>query len=409
MTAGVACLHIRGNSVRAGWTGGRDADPQTYASRVTGSTGSGRHSPAVNRKALGRGRRFLPMGLATVLIVAGCVGGGTGPAASPATSSTTLVDIGAGLEGPSGLTATIVASGLANVAALAVDSDGRLWAATAAYSDEGADGLYVTTSPGAKPREVVAGLHTPLGLLWIGDTLYVSSAVGVEALRGFDGTRFASRTTVFALAKGAGEPNGLALSPDGRIVLGISAPCDACKTTQAESAAVVSFRPDGSDLRVEASGIRAPVGLAYVPGTSDLLVTMNQRDDLGADAPGDWLAVVRSGDAWGFPDCYGQGGAACAGVPAPIAVLDPHAGVSGVAIATGQLGPTVGTSALVAEWSTGHVLQVQLQRDGPSGRGTVAPFLTGLTNPVPVLLSADGALLVGDWGTGTVYRIAASA
>ena len=85
---------------------------------------------------------------------------------------------------------------------------------------------------------------------------------------------------------------------------------------------------------------------------------MNQRDDLGEATPGDWLAVVRSGQDWGFPDCYGQGGSACDGVPTPVAELDEHAAVSGVAIVTGQLGATVGHAALVAEWSTGTVMQV---------------------------------------------------
>jgi glucose/arabinose dehydrogenase len=359
------------------------------------------HSPGEPRRPA---PRFFVTGLAIVLLTAGCVGGSAAPTTSPAVP----VDLGAGLKGPAGLNATVVATGLANVAALAVDSKGRLWAATAAYSDEGDDGLYLVTATGAEPTKVVSGIHTPLGLLWIGDTLYVSSAVGVDSFRGFDGVRFASRTSVFRLPTGAGEPNGMALAPDGRIILGISAPCDACTPTQAESAAIVSFGPDGSDLRIEASGIRAPIGLAYVPGTSDLFVTMNQRDDLGEEAPGDWLAVVHPGDAWGFPDCYGQGGAVCAGVPAPLAVLDAHAGVSGVAIVTGQLGTTVGTSAVVAEWSTGSVLRVAFQRDGSTYSGSVVPFLTGLTNPVPVILAPDGALLVGDWGTGTVYRITAA-
>src|SRR5439155_3239045 len=121
--------------------------------------------------------------------------------------------------------------------------------------------------------------------------------------------------------------------------------------------------------------------------------------------PGDWLAIVRQGDSWGFPACYGQGGSACSGVPQPIAVLDAHAGVSGLAIVKGQLGTTVGTSAIVAEWSTGAVLRVGLERDGPAYRGTVTPFLTGLKNPVPVLLDPNGSLLIGDWGTGIVYRI----
>ena len=142
--------------------------------------------------------------------------------------------------------------------------------------------------------------------------------------------------------------------------LGISASCDHCTPTVADSASVVSFLPDGTDVRVEATGIRAAVGLEFYPGTSDLFVTMNQRDDLGARTPGDWLAIVASGQAWGFPDCYGQGGTACAGVPSPVAVLDAHAAVSGVAIVTGQLGGAIGTSAIVAEWSLGKVQQVAL-------------------------------------------------
>ena len=187
--------------------------------------------------------------------------------------------------------------------------------------------------------------------------------------------------------------------------MGISAPCDHCTPASTWAASVVSFLPDGSDLRVDASGIRAPVGLAYYPATSDLFVTMNQRDDLGARTPGDWLAIVRPGQTWGFPACYGQGGAACSGAPQPTAVLDRHAAVSGVAIATGQLGPTVGSSALVAEWAKGKVQRVALEKNGSTYTGSVAPFLTGMKSPVPVLLDASGTLFVGDWATGTVYSI----
>src|SRR5207237_6448769 len=134
------------------------------------------------------------------------------------------------------------------------------------------------------------------------------------------------------------------------VLVGISAPWDHCAPALAWSGAIVSFRPDGSDLSVFAARVRAPFGLAYYPGTNDLFVTMNQRDDLGSRTPGDWLAVVREGEEWGFPGCHGQGGAACAGVPQPTATLDKHAAAGGVAIVTGQLGPAVGTSAIVAEW-----------------------------------------------------------
>ncbi len=137
---------------------------------------------------------------------------------------------------------------------------------------------------------------------------------------------------------GSERSNGLALDPDGRIQLGISAPCDHCTPASELSGAVVSFLPDGTDLRVDASGIRAPIGLAYFPDTSTLFVTMNQRDDLGDQTPGDWLSIVQPGQSWGFPDCYGQSSGSCAGKPGPVAALDAHAAVSGVAIVTGELG-----------------------------------------------------------------------
>ena len=90
----------------------------------------------------------------------------------------------------------------------------------------------------------------------------------------------------------------------------------------------------------------------------------------------------------------------CAGVPAPVAVLDKHAAVSGVAIVTGQLGTSVGTEALVAEWADGVVKAVALTKQGSTYTGTVSTFISGLGKPVPVILGPDGALYIGDWGIG---------
>jgi glucose/arabinose dehydrogenase len=345
--------------------------------------------------------RFLSAGVLSVALVAGCAG-----AAAPTAS---LVDIGAGLHGPAGLAATTYATGLANVAAAAFDDDDRLWAATASFADDGTDAVYLVPAAGATPVKVIADAHTPLGLVWDDGTLYVASAGGIVAYRDLAGSTFGSHRTVLSLPAGGGEVNGLALSSDGRLYLGVSAPCDACDPKMEDAAAVVSVLPDGTDLRVVASHIRAPVGLAFLPDSDDLFVTMNQRDDLGEVTPGDWLAVVREGQDWGFPGCYGQGGAVCDGAPAPVAELDRHAAVSGVAIVTGELGQAIGTSALVAEWATGVVLRVPLT-DGAATVGAKGePFLAGLKQPVPVALAPGGAIVVGDWGTGTVYLIRTSA
>ena len=268
---------------------------------------------------------------------------------------------------------------------------------TSGATSHGADGVYLVPRAGARPVRVVRGLKGPLGLVWDRNTLYVASLGRVDAFSGLRGVRFAARRTVLVEPAGHGWNDNIVVAPDGRLVMSISSSCDHCVRTSRWSASIVSFRPDGSDVRVYASRIRAGYGLAYFPGTSDLFVTMNQRDDLGSRTPGDWLALVRSGQDWGFPGCYGQGGSACSGVPRPVAVLDAHAAAGGVAIE--------GTSAIVAEWQRGVLLRVALKRTGSGYTGAVSQFLTGFRNPLPVATTRGGALLVGDWATGKIYRI----
>ena len=151
--------------------------------------------------------------------------------------------------------------------------------------------------------------------------------------------------------------------------------------------------------------IRAPIGLAYYPGTNELLVTMNQRNDLGCSAtPGDWLALVLLGKTWKITDCATASRALAApGVPKPVAVLDKHAAVSGVAIVTGQLGfDGRDRAALVGELDArqgpsglAEEGRLELHRhDVDLGDGTAEP---GSGDPRPWGGRRDG---IGDWGTG---------
>jgi len=279
----------------------------------------------------------------------------------------------------------VYATGMAHVAAMTIDAHGRLWVATAAYQDAGDDAVYLVASKGATPVKVISGLHTALGLLWIDNALYVASMERVDRYSEFANNRFAQRSNVVSLPRGVGEANNLVRAPDGRILLGISAPCDHCTPASQYSASIVSFKRDGSDLRVYASKIRAPVGLTYAPGTTDLYVTMNQRDDLGDATPGDTLAVVAEGSSWGFPDHTADS-------PSPVAVLDAHAAVTGVAIVAG--------TAYVAEWAKGKVMRI-----GLSSRKVDTLTVKKLKSPTAVVAVDAHTLLVGDWATGTIWRV----
>src|SRR5262245_35901025 len=113
--------------------------------------------------------------LIAVLCVASC---GNGDAQQ-------LVSVGADLQGVAGLKASVYAQGVPDAAAMAFDDQGRLWVATAAYDNTGTDAVYLVDAVGSTPEKVISDAHTPLGLLWLDDTLYVAQTGGVEAYSGF--------------------------------------------------------------------------------------------------------------------------------------------------------------------------------------------------------------------------------
>jgi glucose/arabinose dehydrogenase len=282
-----------------------------------------------------------------------------------------------GSHGPS-----VYATGPVHASAFALDPGGALWVSAAGGTDHRGDGVYVIRD--GRPVKVLAATE-PLGLLWHGGELYVASDGRVDAYSGLRGNRFGRHRVVLREPAGHGSNDGLAALPDGRIALGISAACDHCALTSMWSGGIVSFGPGGRDARVYAAHIRAPYGLA-VDGDA-LLASFNQRDDLGARTPGDWLTLVHQGDDWRYPECYGQ----CADVPKPIAALDPHAAAGAVV--------RDGGAALVSEWATGRVLRVDLRTHA------VTVFFTGARSPLP-LVHVPGAILVGDWRSGRIYRVA---
>jgi hypothetical protein len=90
-------------------------------------------------------------------------------------------------------------------------------------------------------------------------------------------------------------------------------------------------------------------------------------------------------------------------------VLDKHAASGTVVIATGQLGSSVGTSALVTEWQSAKVMKVVLTRTGATYKGSATQLIDGIKKPLALVLAPEDSLLVGDWSTGKIYRIQAGA
>ena len=179
---------------------------------------------------------------------------------------------------------------------------------------------------------------------------------------------------------------------------------------------VVSFRPSGRGLRVEARGLRNPYGLAVAQGGRRLLVSEHGRDDLGLHSPPDELNVVDPrgrARSYGFPDCWGQGGAPCRGTVSALARLAPHSAPGAVVVARrfGRWGP----SAFVTRFGStfrenptgGDVVRVPLDRLGRRRSAPVRRFATGFGHqePLGAALGPGGALYVSLWQSGRIVRL----
>ena len=308
------------------------------------------------------------------------------------------------LRVPAGYTAERYAAGLKRPTAMALGPDGRLYVAQET-------GQIVVVGPGStQPRVLAGGFDTPLGLAWSGPRLFISSRGRLDSLNLLGRTLRARRALLKGLPYGRHQQDNVVVGKDGRLYLGSGSTCDVCREKDARSATVLSVRPNGRDLRVVARGVRNPYGLAFRPGTRRLYVTVNGRDDLGAE-PAEALVEVAQGRHFGWPGCWPSfarkrlAGTGCANVTPPTAYLEPRSGAGGIAFARD------GGTAFVALWGQyfgrRHGRTVVRLTFDDAGRVTGQQvFARGFDHPLAVLVTRDDALLVSDWGTGRIYRIA---
>ncbi len=193
---------------------------------------------------------------------------------------------------------------------------------------------------------------------------------------------------------------------------------------------ILVFDPDGKDEKFYATGIRNPVGLAVQPGTGVLWTSVNERDGLGDHLVPDYVTHVEEGGFYGWPWFYlggnedprrkGEHPELKDKVIVPDVLLQSHSASLDLAFYTGDQFPSEYHGDIFAaehgSWNrarrTGYkVIRVPLENG--KATGAYEDFLTGFVTesgdvwgrPVGVTTAKDGALLVTDDGSGTIWRI----
>lgn len=294
--------------------------------------------------------------------------------------------------------------------------DGRLYAASAnqvVYAFADLDGDHR-----AEKRVTYAtDFPTPLGLLWVGDDLYISYTGNVDLVQDTDKDGVSDRrVNVLAnLPNGLHQSDGLVMSNDGYIYFGNGSTCDACGEANQYSAGILRFKPNGVGLSVYATGFRNPYDLAY-NAAGDLFATDNGRDKLGDDIPREELNFVQAGQDYGWPNCWvGNTDAGCANTEQPVATFTAHSSADGLTFYEGDnFPPDYKDNAFVAIFGSyilpqipRGIMRVQLTKTGNLYTAHSDWFLTlGTTGrPLDVTVGPDGGLYVADYEENAVYRI----
>ena len=304
--------------------------------------------------------------------------------------------------------------------------------------------LFRDANKDGKPerRDVfLENLSQPFGMALLGNWFYVGNTDGLVRFPYQAGqTRIRAKgQKILDLPPGGHWTRNVVVDPDGlklyvSVGSGSNVDEEGRDAQDPRRAAILELNPDGSGMRVFASGLRNPVGMDWEPQTKTLWTVVNERDGLGDHLVPDYLTRVREGSFYGWPYSYfgqneeprkkGERPDLVAMAIPPDYALGSHVAPLGLMFYQGtSFPPQYHGGAFIGmhgSWNRSSfvgykVAFVPFKNGQPSG--PIQDFLTGFIareealevygRPVGLATLPDGSLLVADDEGGKIWRVSA--
>jgi glucose/arabinose dehydrogenase len=334
------------------------------------------------------------------------------------------------LQVPPGFTVSVVGSGLGDPRFMDFDNAGNLLVGT-----ERQGIVYrfpFTEGRLGEPEVLISGLQQPASVALFtaddGQYLYVGEMTQVSRFPYDPAGPVGDQEVVVAdLPMGGHRTRTVAFGPDGKLYLAVGSSCNICLEQEPIRATVSRANPDGSDLKIFATGMRNPVGLAFQPGTDLLWATVNERDNQGNEIPPDLVTIVTEGANYGWPACLPpdatpqEPGADCSGVNPPTVGIQAHSAPLGLAFLAGEGVPSdLDGDLIVAQHGSWNreppaapkLLLIDFEDGVPVAARDFAIGWQDASGerwgrPAGVVVAPDGSLIVSDDSNGLLYRFSA--
>jgi glucose/arabinose dehydrogenase len=237
------------------------------------------------------------------------------------------------------------------------------------------------------------------------------------------------------LLRGGGHwTRDIVFSPDGKkMYVSIGSYSNVSdNAAEADRARIFEFNPDGSRRNVFAWGIRNAVGIKFRPGTNELWMSTNERDELGEDLVPDYISRVQPGGFYGWPWFYlgnhqdprhkDKHPELAGKVLVPDVLVQSHSATLNLSFYDGAQFPAEYKGDIFAafhgSWNrerrTGYkIVRVPFDKSTGKARGDYEDFVTGFVTPegnvwgrpVGITVAKDGSLLFSEDGNKTIWRV----
>jgi glucose/arabinose dehydrogenase len=288
------------------------------------------------------------------------------------------------------------------------------------------------------------GLNQPFGMLALGRWFYVANTDGLLRFPYDSASATVTGRGRKILDLPAGGYNNhwtrnVIASPDGSklyvtVGSGTNVDDEHVDRKDRRRAAILELNPDGTGMRVFASGLRNPNGLGWEPASGALWTAVNERDELGDELVPDYITSVRRDVFYGWPYSYwGQHPDPRRKNERPDLVAKAIAPDFAVGAHTATLGLLFGSPLDFPEhfrngaflgqhgsWNRSTFVGYRVAFapfEGGRPTGKLEEFLTGFLadpstgkawgRPVGLAAGGDGSLLVADDAGNRIWRVAA--
>jgi glucose/arabinose dehydrogenase len=239
------------------------------------------------------------------------------------------------------------------------------------------------------------------------------------------------KTLYLSVGSGSNVAEDVEAAPDGGLdAWAKSTPLGAIWGSEEGRANVLAFDPDGKNRRIVATGLRNCSGMTVQPATGSLWCVVNERDGLGDNVPFEFATEVKDGAFYGWPWYYigdnedprhrGKRPDLAGKVTIPDVLMQAHSAPLNIAFYDGKNFPAdyQGDAfvALHGSWNRGvrtgyKVVRLKFRDGRPTGE--YEDFMTGFVvsddavwgRPAGVAVAKDGALIVTEDGSGTIWRV----